>query len=202
MTSPGCKARPEIRTAVFDVAHGCMHDVFKPHSLPQASTGQRHLSGTFATSRPRDITSLCVIRAGASPSQPASRTPVVRAACIQTSSTRRSSRITRCRTPGAAAARGRHSARRQRLGDPAQRSDAGGPNLGDHREEVRCPRRRLRGLRGGRHARLVRAAGPAAGPVDLGPAATSRNTFPAPAACAAALWPSVDTRIPVDHCPT
>ena len=30
-----------------------------------------------------------------------------------------------------------HPAHRQRLGDPAQRGDAGGPDLGDHREEVR-----------------------------------------------------------------
>ena len=56
----------------------------------------------------------------------------------------------RRRTPGAAAARCRHAARRHRLGDPGQRRDAGGPDLGDHREEVRRPRRRLgRGLRRG-----------------------------------------------------
>ena len=55
----------------------------------------------------------------------------------------------RRRTSGAAAARCRHAPRRQRLGDPAQRGDAGGPNLGDHREKVRRPRGRLRGLRRG-----------------------------------------------------
>jgi hypothetical protein len=41
---------------------------------------------------------------------------------------------------GATAARCRHAAHRQRLGDPAQRGDAGGPGLGDHRKKVRRPR--------------------------------------------------------------
>ena len=40
----------------------------------------------------------------------------------------------RRRTPGAAVARCRHAPRRQRLGDPAQRSDAGGADLGGHRK--------------------------------------------------------------------